>query len=230
MSLPGYGDPVTWPACLIGNKFGRLTVIGVAPIQRNANGKTRSAVAVECDCGTKKIITTCSLKRGSTKSCGCLAKEMLSDRVSTHGMSKTRTYRIWKAMRERCLKITSSGYEKYGAKGITVCDRWSRFEFFLSDMGEAPEGTSIDRINTYGNYEPGNCRWATLAQQAVNTRRNYKITINGVTKCSTEWAREYGINPRTVKRRITGLGWTPIQALTEPTARTGVKKRRDNHV
>lgn len=229
MSIPGYGDPATWPKCLIGKKFGRLTVTSIAPIQRNASGKTRSAVEVVCDCGKTKVIATTQIQSG-TSSCGCLSKELLSNRATTHGMSKTRAYKIWKAMRERCLNPTSSGYKKYGARGITVCDRWSSFELFLLDMGEAPEGTSIDRINTYGNYEPENCRWATLAQQAVNTRRNYLITINGITKCSTEWARDYGVNPRTVKKRITGLGWSPLQALTEPVTKTGLKKRRDSHV
>lgn len=90
----------------------------------------------------------------------------------THGMSLTSMYRIWQGMKQRCFETTSVSYKHYGGRGITICDHWMKFENFLEDMGERPPGLSIDRINNNGNYEPGNCRWATQSQQMRNTRRS----------------------------------------------------------
>lgn len=104
-------------------------------------------------------------------------------------------------MRARCFNVTNKCYNHYGGRGITVCERWLQFPNFLADMGERPEGFTIERINNDGNYEPGNCRWATRAEQTFNTRTTVQITINGTTMCAAEWSRYAGLSVGVVARR-----------------------------
>jgi len=120
-----------------------------------------------------------------------------------HGGSSTRTYRIWKKMIERCSSPKHDSYRKYGARGITVCDRW-RYDFaaFRADMGEVSSGLSLDRIDNNGNYEPGNCRWATLHQQSRNTRHNRWVEVWGHRMIVSDAASLLRISPSTVKKRI----------------------------
>lgn len=133
----------------------------------------------QCDCGNVKFIISYNVKSGNTTSCGCYFTEQLVDLnrelKKTHGQSGTRTYRIWKGMHGRCKHPKTNGYKNYGGRGIKVCKRWSSFENFLEDMGECPDGFSIDRIDVNGNYEPANCRWILLKDQAKN-RRNTRAT------------------------------------------------------
>jgi hypothetical protein len=149
---------------LVGKKFNKLTV------QKRINP---NKLGVEwlclCDCGGEKTITTSQLKR--IKSCGCLQKEV-GKRVQTHGLSKTKEFKIWLAMKDRCFREKNPRYKSYGGRGITVCERWLKFENFIKDMGSKPKNKSLDRKNNNGNYEPSNCRWATSKQQANNRRNN----------------------------------------------------------
>lgn len=126
-----------------------------------------------------------------------------------------RTYKIWACMKARCIRKTSPDYPKWGGRGITVCKKWLAFDGFLEDMGDAPEGMSIDRINNDGNYEPSNCRWATRKQQNRNTSSNSILTFNGQTHCVSEWAEITGLTASAIYRRIKN-GWSTTDVLTIP--------------
>ena len=204
---------------LIGKNFGRLSVIKRMNDDKNRNSRW----LCKCDCGKEKIIYGCSLKSGNTKSCGCLHKEKTSIANTTHGHSKKReeskTYTAWKSMIKRCTNPKDKYYYCYGGRGITVCKRWRKFVNFLEDMGEAPEGYQIDRIDNNGNYCKSNCRWVTLKEQARNKRNNHLETYDGKTQCLAVWAEEYQIPYGTLLARINRLGWSIEKALTTPTRR-----------
>ena len=116
-------------------------------------------------------------------------------------------------MRARCLRHTHGDYYNYGARGISICKRWDRFENFLADMGEAPPGMSLDRINNNGGYKPSNCRWATPMQQTLNSSRINMVTINGETKCVAHWAISLGLSPSTLNQHMKRCGLTPKQEV-----------------
>ena len=183
---------------LTGAKFGKLTVLKKAGINKHR----QTIWQCICDCGENTKTTTYYLRSGHTTSCGCVQKNMLGNNTRKHGMSGTKTYSVWQHMLRRCLDSKDKCYESYAARGITVCKRWLTFENFLADMGERPAGLSIDRKNNNGNYEPGNCRWATPKEQSRNTRTNRSVTYNGKTQCVSEWAEELGISMNTIKSRI----------------------------
>lgn len=143
----------------------------------------------ECACGKTSSVLANRLTSGNTKSCGCLKKSVLGMSTTKHGKAGTRTHRIWKAMRNRCNNPSTPRYKDYGGRGITVCQRWDSFENFLADMGEAPEGKSIDREDNDKGYEPGNCRWATPSEQNENTRAS--VRVNG--KSIKQLAAEQGV-------------------------------------
>lgn len=160
----------------IGNHFGLLTILEKAP--KIQNGKAmQSAFLCECQCGTKKIVAAYKLKSGRTSSCGCLISVTAKSNKGCpprHGHSSggktTKTYQSWFAMIQRCENPKNKRFADWGGRGISVCDSWHKFDNFLSDMGERPEGMTIDRINVDGNYEKANCRWADRFQQAANKR------------------------------------------------------------
>lgn len=159
-----------------------------------------------CVCGKEHLAVASDVKRGTTKSCGCKQSEMISEIQTTHGATKrykpTRTYMVWGSMKKRCNNPNTKHYEDYGGRGITVCERWNSFENFLADMGDAPPGMSIDRIDNNGNYEPGNCRWADDVEQGRNRRSTIYLEIDGIRRCLADWARIGGVHYRTVQRRL----------------------------
>lgn len=134
----------------------------------------------------------------------------------THGYTGTRTFKSWESMKQRCFNPNSPDYERYGGRGVTVCAQWKHsFETFLSDMGERPEECSLDRIDSDGNYEPSNCRWADAKTQQRNTRVSKHLTFNGVTKPLVEWADELGMYHSTLLRRM-NAGWPHEKIIGQP--------------
>jgi hypothetical protein len=163
------------PANLVGREFGRLSVASFA----GRNGKHRFWNC-DCECGGHTVSRTDALLYGLSESCGCLNSQIVSEMSRTHGQAwpqATPEYRAWAHMKGRCTNPAHDNWDDYGGRGITVCERWLQsFEAFYADMGPRPNHElSLDRINNEGNYEPGNCRWATIAQQNSNRRPRRKI-------------------------------------------------------
>ena len=158
------------PKLQVGEKLNMITIVGY-----EGDGKWKYL----CDCGNYKSAMSRHIRDGMVKSCGCLMKERgkkLALSNKTHGQSKTRTYQSWKSMIHRCQSPKNGSYPWYGGRGISVCERWMVFENFLHDMGERPEGTSIDRICSDKGYQPDNCKWSTLSEQYANRRNHNQYT------------------------------------------------------
>lgn len=166
-----------------------------------------------CDCGETTIVAPAALNAGASYSCGCMRPELTRKRHTTHGKSKSREFNSWRGMVDRCTNKNNTSYPHYGGRGIEVCDRWRSFSNFYTDMGDRPDGMSLDRINVDGNYEPRNCRWATKQVQATNQRTNVLITKDGVTKPVSVWAKELSIKPITIYERLR-RGWSQERALS----------------
>ena len=198
---------------LSGVKFGRLTAVALHDERPSVYWTCR------CDCGKDKSVRSDHLLQGRIQSCGCLALERLIARAVKHGDARTgkvtREHRCWQSMIRRCGDPFATDFGRYGGRGISVCDQWQRYEHFLSDMGRCPYGRTLDRIDNDGNYEPGNCRWATPKQQSRNRRSTVQITFNGETLCATEWAERVGIASSTIISRLR-RGWNHERALNQP--------------
>jgi hypothetical protein len=200
--------------CLEGLKFGRLIVM--QKCGRNKHGKT--IWRCECACGNEKIVTTCNLRTGVVKSCGCLRKD--NNQGYKHGGFGTPEYRVWAGMISRCHSVSNDSYHRYGGKGIKVCRRWrNSFVNFLEDMGKRPSlAYSIDRINNAKGYSRQNCRWATSGEQARNRRSSRMLTYKGRMQCATDWAKEYGIDREAFYARL-DRGWSLEDSLNIPSQR-----------
>lgn len=156
-----------------------------------------------CQCGNEAIIRQSRVINNYTRSCGCLIREAKPG--LRHGHKGSPTYSSWAAMRTRCNCPTNKDYPRWGGMGIIVCDRWGLFENFLADMGERPAGTSIDRIDSRGNYEPSNCRWATPSQQQRNRRGSMEWLVKGQKfPTAKEAADHFGVTEQSVSRWVYG--------------------------
>lgn len=205
---------------MIGNKYGKLTVVSI----EKQNKKT--LLKCKCDCGNEIIRPTYLIATNQIKSCGCLkgdairryndsgkhSRSRLEDGRSLHPL-----YGTWFQMIARCENPNSKHYDRYGGRGIKVCEEWHDFWKFAewsNSVGGRPQGYTLDRINNDGNYEPSNCRWADWRTQKTNTSANVFLEYNGAIKTTIEWAEEFKIHPHTLQNRIK-RGWSIERALTD---------------
>ncbi len=203
-----------------GQRFGRLVAIKISHRDRDS-----TFWLCKCDCGKEYTAKIGNLRACRVKSCGCYNRDVHSEMLTVHGMCKGGNMpawlRCWDAMIDRCYRPGASGYKRYGGRGIGVCDRWRGPEGpknFIADMGDRPSPLhSIDRKDNNGNYEPGNCRWATKLEQAQNRRSSVMLTFDGRTQCMSEWSRELGMNRMGIQGRLDS-GWSIERALSTPCA------------
>lgn len=214
---------------LTGQKFGRLTVVNRA--ENTAQGKIRWLCT--CDCGATTRVSRSDLLQGRVKSCGCLRRETtakMGKANATHSEYGTRLYHVWQGMKQRCSYAKGFAYTDYGGRGIYVCDEWrNSFEEFR-DWAMANgyrDDLSIDRIDVNGNYEPSNCRWATMKIQQNNRRNNRLLTINGVTMTLAGWADKTGISSACIANRLS-YGWPEQDLLIEPNLANSKIRREKN--
>lgn len=206
---------------LTGQKIGRLSVIKLAE-----KGPRAWWICI-CDCGTIKTISSSLLRSGQITSCGCYKKENDGKHCIKHGMAAggkvTPEYNCWRHMKRRCLNPKDGKYDRYGGRGIKICDRWiNNFENFLSDMGKRPFAWSeINRIDNDGNYTPENCEWTSKKINNRNRMDNHRIEFNSSNLSIAEWAEKTGISWHTIYYRIFRHKWPIEKALTTP-----VKSRR----
>lgn len=202
---------------LTGQKFGRLTAIGI-----DDRGVKRTYYFCQCECGSIKSVRSDSLIDGTIRSCGCMKREQDRTNLTAnhkHKMSRTRPYEIWQGMKGRCYNPHDARYDRYGGRGITVCDEWRNdfgaFYGWALENGYADDLT-IDRIDNDKGYSPDNCRWADVETQCRNRSSNINITIGNATKTLTEWCEIFELPYQTIRARYKHNGFTGIDDLFNP--------------
>lgn len=197
---------------IAGLVFGRLTA------QRYLGGGRWACV---CSCGNETVVVLGDLRK-STKSCGCLRRELARIRgiaSARHGLSNSPEYHAWERMLSRCLNPRDAAYANYGSRGISVCRRWRKFDEFIKDMGRRPSPAhTLERKDNDGSYMPSNCEWATRKKQARNRRTNRMLTHKGVTQCLAMWSESLGVNRQVIYDRLK-CGWSVKKTLTTPVAK-----------
>lgn len=219
-----------FPNEMIGKKYGKLTVISI----EKQNQKT--FLKCKCDCGNIIVRPTYLIATNQIKSCGCSKGESLK-RYNASGMRSKGCYKdgrslhplygTWFQMISRCENPNQNHYDRYGGRGIKVCDEWHDFWQFVKwsdSVGGRPKGYTLDRIDNNGNYEPNNCRWADWRTQTTNKSSNVFIEFEGQTKTVTEWAEFLNLHPHTLQERLK-KGWSVERALTEPPSENSQKSR-----
>ena len=212
---------------LTGQRFGRLSVVKLGEPKVLPSGQKMRTWICICDCGKETTVYQQHLTRGDTKSCGCYCSECSSKRLTTHGETKTRLYKTWNSMRQRCFNPKSQSYVHYGKRGITICDEWNDFLAFKNwaiENGYRAD-LSIDRIDVNGNYEPSNCRWVDAKTQANNKTDSRYLELHGKKQTMAQWADELNISISTLYRRIVVLHWDNEKALTTPVEKYNLKRR-----
>lgn len=189
---------------ITGKRFGMLTAIKLDHIERTEFG-TIHYWLYRCDCGKEKVLRKVQVSAGKIQSCGCFLKQSVKERSIKHGKNNTRLYKIMHDMKQRCLNPNNKNYKHYGGRGIKIYNRWLEdFNIFYDwAMNNGyQDNLTIERINVNGNYEPNNCKWILINDQAKNTRRNRFFTYNGETFCLKEWADKLKINENTLRYRL----------------------------
>lgn len=195
---------------LEGHTFHYLTVF--KDICRTSNGTI--IYQCICKCGNITKANANSLRQGVIKSCRCWMKENARNLFQTHGMRGTRIYKIWAGIIQRCDNPKNTSYERYGAKGIKVCERWYSFEAFYEDMKEGYQAhLTIDRIDSKKHYEKANCKWSTCKEQSDNRSTTIFLTIDGVTKKLMEWSLVSGVNSKIIRQRVKTYKWSHKEAV-----------------
>ena len=207
-----------------GDRFGRLVVVKELKQHIQPSGKKRRMFFCLCDCGNKKKVGLDCLRNRHTRSCGCLNAEASKERFYIHGKYDFKEYRILSSMKNRCYNKKSANYKNYGGRGIKICERWMKFENFYEDMGEKPEGKSLDRIDNDGNYCKENCRWATSSEQNINKRNNVYLEHKGENLTMSQWANKLGFKQTTLSSRIFQYGWGVNKALTKSIRKKKLKR------
>jgi hypothetical protein len=201
---------------LTGEKYGRLTILSMY-----RDDKNKPIAKCLCECGVEKEISVYMLRNGDAQSCGCLNFE--NNANYKHGYKGTPTNVCWCDILQRCNNPNNTRYNQYGGRGITVCERWIKFENFLEDMGEKPDNMSIDRINNDDGYYKENCRWATTKEQSINKTNSVYVDYKGEHVLLFELTSRLGLDHITVRSRIRKYGWSVEDALTIP-KKENVKK------
>lgn len=196
---------------MINKQFGKLKVLA-------EDGHLGGFLAFKClcECGSTTTVRGSSLRSGNTTSCGCVHKTMVGNLNKKHGLKHTAEYSVWQNMITRCTNSNTNFFYRYGGRGIAVSDEWRDFEKFYADMGNRPNGMTLERIDNNGSYSKENCRWATLKEQARNTRRTKLVEHNGKTQCLKDWANEVGIVYNTLRKRFIIYGWSFEKAISTP--------------
>lgn len=191
-----------------GDRFGKLTLLQRERVE--TYGTMRQLWRCQCDCGIQKHYPIHFLKRGNVVSCGCARDRRAAAMNRSHGRSRSGgAYKSWTSMRHRCNNPNAPMYYAYGAKGVRCCERWDSFEAFLEDMGERPNGYSLERLDVNGHYEPGNCVWLPMAQQAKNKTTSRYVLLNGERMIQADAARKLGVMPQTMNKWRAGVNKQP---------------------
>ena len=199
---------------LTGKKFGKLEVIGV-----HDTGSRKTYYVCQCDCGNVKVVRADALISGATKSCGCIKQEQDKANLAanhSHKMSGTRIYETWQDMKRRCYNKQNARYDRYGGRGITVCDEWlNNFQSFYdwAISNGYSDDLTIDRIDNDGNYEPSNCRWSTGKERWNNRSSNTNITMGNGTKSLMCWCEIFNVDYKKVYARYKRNGYEGIDRL-----------------
>ena len=207
---------------LTGKKFGKLEVIGV-----HDTGSRKTYYVCQCDCGNVKVVRADSLISGATKSCGCIKKEQDKTNLTAnhrHKMSGTRIYETWQDMKRRCYNKQNVRYNRYGGRGIKVCEEWlNNFQSFYdwAIRNGYSDDLTIDRIDNDGNYEPSNCRWSTVKEQCNNRSSNINIAIGNETKSLMSWCEIFNVDYKKVHARYQRNGYESIDRLFNDILRGG---------
>ena len=198
---------------MTGQRRGRLVVV-----ERAGTDKSRCVLwKCKCDCGNEVVVRGTDIRAEKIQSCGCYSTENTRLRTLTHGKTRTRLYRIWAGMKQRCTNPKEDRYHRYGGRGITICDDWLDFQNFhnWAMTNGYRDDLTIDRINNDGNYEPSNCRWTTIKEQSNNKSTNVFIEYNGERKTIKQWEEQTGIPSNRIWWRL-HEGWTIEETLTTP--------------
>jgi hypothetical protein len=191
---------------LTGIRYGKLVGVSKSHLKRKW--------VFGCDCGNVVHTFKFQVLAGRSRSCGCSEKPTFTG--AKHLMYKTPEYNSWSMMKSRCLNKNVKSYRNYGAKGISICEKWLSFEGFYEDMGARPQGTSLNRINSEEGYYPDNCEWADRKTQAANKTNSMLLTINGESKRLPEWCQQFGcVSYKVAKYRIR-KGWDHLMAVSVP--------------